>query len=92
VQFQGSEYIETLKKMSLSKAVPERLKTVKCGHGIGGKNSPIRHIPKQDPIQDSLKAKHHQPKYFKMMLQETEIEMRLAKWASGTLEHFLIIV
>ena len=37
--FQGTELGEALKRMSLSKAVPEGLKSVECERGIGGKNS-----------------------------------------------------
>ena len=56
--FQGTELGEALKRMSLSKAVPEGLKSVECERGIGGKNSPIRYIPEQDPIQEALETKH----------------------------------
>ena len=52
--FQGTELGEALKRMLLSKAVPEGLKSVECQRGIGGKNSPIRYIPEQDPIQEAL--------------------------------------
>jgi hypothetical protein len=47
--FQGKHLGETLKKMSLSKALPEGLKTIKCEHGIGGKNSLIHYIHEQEP-------------------------------------------
>ena len=40
--------------MSSAKAFPEGLKWIECEHGIGGKNSPVRYIPKQDPVQDAL--------------------------------------
>jgi hypothetical protein len=53
--------------MSLSKAVPEGLKSMECECGVGGKNSPIRYIPEQDPIQEALKTKH-QPTSFKLAL------------------------
>ena len=65
--FQGTELGEALKRMSLSKAVPEGLKSVECEHGVGGKNSPIRYIPEQDPIQEALETKH-QPTSFKLSL------------------------
>eukprot|EP00804_Cyclotella_cryptica_P018265 CCRYP_005976-RA/>CCRYP_005976-RA protein AED:0.46 eAED:0.82 QI:0/0/0/1/0.5/0.33/3/0/385 len=35
--------------MSSVKAIPEGLKWVECERGVGGKNSPIRYIPEQDP-------------------------------------------
>ena len=55
--FQGTPLGETLKKMPLSKALPEGLKHVECEHGIGSKNSPIHYVPKQDSIQDVLETK-----------------------------------
>ena len=76
--------------MSLSKAVPEGLKSVECERGIGGKNSPIRYIPEQDPIQEALETTH-QPMSFKLSLPSGS-EMRMVRWASGTPEHFLIHV
>ncbi len=53
--FQGTELGEALKRMLLSKAVPEGLKSVECELGIEGKNSLICYIPEQDPIQEGLK-------------------------------------
>ncbi len=81
---------ETLKRMSLKKAVPEGLKSVECERGVGGKNSPIRYIPEQDPIQDALETKN-QPTPLKFTLPNGS-EMRKMRWASGTPEHFLIHV
>ena len=88
--FQGTKLGEALKRVSLSKAVPEGLKSVECERGIGGKNSPIRYIPEQDPIQEALETKH-QPTSFKLSLPSGS-EMRMVRWASGTPEHFLIHV
>ena len=51
--FQGTELGETLKKMLLSKAVPEGLKDVECELGRGGKHSPLCYIPEKDPIQEA---------------------------------------
>ena len=76
--------------MLLSKAVPEGLKSVECERGVGGKNSPICYIPEQDPIQEALETKH-QPTSFKLSLPSGS-EMRMVRWASGTLELFLIHV
>ncbi len=88
--FQGTELGEALKRMSLSKAVPEGLKSVECEHCIVGKNSPICYIPEQDPIQEALETKH-QPMSFKLSLPSGS-EMMMVRWASGTPEHFLIHV
>jgi hypothetical protein len=68
---------KALKRMLLSKAVPEGLKSVECERGIGGKNSPIHYIPEQDPIQEALKTKH-QPMSFKLTLPLGS-EMRLTR-------------
>ena len=76
--------------MLLSKAVPEGLNRVECERGVGGKNSLIRYIPEQDPIQEALETKH-QPTSFKLSLPSGS-EMRMVRWASGTPEHFLIHV
>eukprot|EP00804_Cyclotella_cryptica_P004757 CCRYP_016237-RA/>CCRYP_016237-RA protein AED:0.47 eAED:0.47 QI:172/1/0.5/1/0/0/2/0/56 len=56
--------------MSSVKAFPEGLKWVECERGVGGKNSPIRYIPEQDPVQDAL-AKDKKTTYFKLTLPNT---------------------
>ena len=50
--FQGTELGEALKRMPLTKAVPEGLESVESERGIGGKNSPICYILEEDPIQE----------------------------------------
>jgi len=87
VFFQGTELGEILKKMLLSKAVPNGLKVLECEHGLGGKHSPICYITEKDPIQEVLEIKH-QPTPLKLTLPSGS-EMR---WASGTPTHFLIHV
>ncbi len=81
---------ETLRMLSLKKAVPEGLKSVECERGVGGKNSPIRYIPEQDPIQEALETKS-QPTPLKFTLPSGS-EMRKKRWASGTPEQFLVHV
>jgi hypothetical protein len=88
--FQGTELGKALKRMFLSKAIPEGLKSVECERGIGGKNSPICYIPEQDPIQEALKTKH-QPTSFMLTLPSGS-KMRMTRWASGTPGHFPIHV
>eukprot|EP00804_Cyclotella_cryptica_P022796 CCRYP_005013-RA/>CCRYP_005013-RA protein AED:0.48 eAED:0.48 QI:0/-1/0/1/-1/1/1/0/59 len=56
--------------MSSVKAFPEGLKWVECERGIGGKNSPVRYIPEQDPVQDALE-KTKKTTYFKLTLPNT---------------------
>eukprot|EP00804_Cyclotella_cryptica_P012194 CCRYP_009873-RA/>CCRYP_009873-RA protein AED:0.47 eAED:0.47 QI:0/-1/0/1/-1/1/1/0/89 len=56
--------------MSSVKAIPEGLKWVECERGVGGKNSPIRYIPEQDPVQDAL-SKDKKTTYFKLTLPNT---------------------
>jgi hypothetical protein len=55
--FQGTELGETLKKMLLSKAVPEGLKEVECKHNLWGKHYPTCYISEMDPIQEALETK-----------------------------------
>ena len=77
--------------MSSVKAIPEGLKWVECERGVGGKNSPIRYIPEQDPVQDAL-AKDKKTTYFKLTLPNMGNELKVAVWASGTPEQFLLHV
>eukprot|EP00804_Cyclotella_cryptica_P031002 CCRYP_013583-RA/>CCRYP_013583-RA protein AED:0.44 eAED:1.00 QI:0/0/0/1/1/1/2/0/395 len=77
--------------MSSVKAFPEGLKWVECKHGIGGKHSPIRYIPEQDPVQDALE-KNKKTIYFKLTLPNTGNKLKVAVWASGTPEQFLLHV
>ncbi len=77
--------------MSFTKSVLEGLKRIECKHGIGGKNSPVRYIPEQDPVQDVLK-KSKKTTYFKLTLPNTGNELKVAVWASGTPEQFLMHV
>eukprot|EP00804_Cyclotella_cryptica_P007465 CCRYP_002661-RA/>CCRYP_002661-RA protein AED:0.40 eAED:1.00 QI:0/-1/0/1/-1/1/1/0/374 len=77
--------------MSSVKAFPEGLKWVECERGIGGKNSPVRYIPEQDPVQDALE-KTKKTTYFKLTLPNTGNELKVAVWASGTPEQFLLHV
>ena len=57
----------------------------------GWKNSPIYYIPKQDQVQDALK-KTKKTMYFKLTFPHTRNELRVAIWASGTPEQFLLHV
>eukprot|EP00804_Cyclotella_cryptica_P012252 CCRYP_013850-RA/>CCRYP_013850-RA protein AED:0.42 eAED:0.44 QI:0/0/0/1/1/1/2/0/306 len=77
--------------MSSVKAFPEGLKWVECERGVGGKNSPIRYIPEQDPVQDAL-TKDKKTTYFKLTLPNSRNELKVAVWASGTPEQFLLHV
>ena len=77
--------------MSFAKSVPEGLKWIECERGIGGKNSPVRYIPEQDPVQDALE-KNKKTTYFKLTLPNTGNELKVAIWASGTPEQFLLHV
>ena len=77
--------------MSSVKSNPEGLKVVECERGVGGKNAPIRYIPEQDPVQDALE-KAKKTTYFKLTLPNTGSELKVAIWASGTPEQFLLHV
>eukprot|EP00804_Cyclotella_cryptica_P023648 CCRYP_011963-RB/>CCRYP_011963-RB protein AED:0.40 eAED:0.67 QI:0/0/0.2/1/0/0/5/139/556 len=89
--FLGTSLGEKLRAMSSVKAIPKGLKWVECERGVGGKNSPIRYIPEQDPVQDAL-AKDKKTTYFKLTLPNTGNELKVAVWASGTPEQFLLHV
>ena len=77
--------------MSSAKLNPERHKVVECEHGVGGKNTPIRYIPEQDPVQDALE-KTKKTTYFKLTLLNTGNELKVAIRASRTPEQFLLHV
>jgi hypothetical protein len=77
--------------MSSAKSVPEGLKLTECERGIGGKNSPIRYIPKKDPVQEALE-KSKKVNYFKLTLPHAGSEFKVALWASGTPEQFVLHV
>eukprot|EP00804_Cyclotella_cryptica_P018328 CCRYP_017981-RA/>CCRYP_017981-RA protein AED:0.54 eAED:1.00 QI:0/0/0/1/1/1/2/0/424 len=58
---------------------------------MGGNNSPVRYIPKQDPVQDALEE-NKKTTYFKLTLPNTGNELKVVVWASGTPEQFLLHV
>eukprot|EP00804_Cyclotella_cryptica_P023910 CCRYP_010028-RA/>CCRYP_010028-RA protein AED:0.35 eAED:0.68 QI:0/0/0/1/0/0/6/0/715 len=87
----GTPLGEKLQAMSSVKAIPEGVKWVECERGIGGKNSPVRYIPEQDPVQDALE-KNKKTTYFKLTLPNTGNKLKVAVWASGTPEQFLLHV
>jgi hypothetical protein len=71
--------------------VPEGLKLSECERGVGGKNSPIRYIPEKDLVQEALE-KSKKTNHFKLMLPNTDSELKVALWASGTPEQFILHV
>eukprot|EP00804_Cyclotella_cryptica_P006199 CCRYP_015282-RA/>CCRYP_015282-RA protein AED:0.37 eAED:0.37 QI:0/-1/0/1/-1/1/1/0/77 len=77
--------------MTSVKAFPKGLKWIECEHGVGGKNSPVHYIPEQDLVQDALE-KNKKTTYFKLTLPNTGNELKVAVWASGTPEQFLLHV
>ena len=56
-----------------------------------GENSPIRYIPKKDPVQEALK-KTKKTNYFKLMLPNTGSKQKIALWASGIPKQFILHV
>ena len=81
--------------MSFAKSIPKGLKWIECEHGIRGKNSPVRYIPEQDPMQDLVQdtlEKNKKASYFKLTLPNMGNELKVAIWASGTPEQFLLHV
>ena len=77
--------------MASARAFPEGLKWIECERGVGGKNSPIRYIPEKDPVQDALE-KGKKTTYVKLTLPDTGNELKVAVWASGTPEQFVLHV
>ena len=77
--------------MSFAKSVPEGLKLLECKRGIGGKNSPIRYIPKKNLVQEPLE-KTKETNYFKFTLPNMGSELKAALWASGTPEQLILHV
>ena len=75
--------------MSSAKAFPEGLKWIECERGVGRKNSPILYIPEQDPVQDALE-KSKKTTYVNLTLPNTGNELKVAVWASGTPEQFVL--
>eukprot|EP00804_Cyclotella_cryptica_P020538 CCRYP_003393-RA/>CCRYP_003393-RA protein AED:0.40 eAED:0.79 QI:0/0/0/1/1/1/2/0/347 len=76
--------------MSSVKAIPEGLKWVECEAWRWREELPIRYIPEQDPVQDALEGQ--KTTYFKLTLPNTGNELKVAVWASGTPEQFLLHV
>eukprot|EP00804_Cyclotella_cryptica_P007350 CCRYP_002569-RA/>CCRYP_002569-RA protein AED:0.47 eAED:0.56 QI:0/0/0/0.66/1/1/3/0/156 len=81
-----TERMSSYKKLFIGTSLVGRVR-----RGVGGKNSPIRYIPEQDPVQDAL-AKDKKTTYFKLTLPNTGNELKVAVWASGTPEQFLLHV
>ena len=57
----------------------------------GGKNSPIRYIPEQDPVQDALE-KSKKTTYFKLTLPNMENKLKVVIWVSGSPKQFFLHV
>ena len=77
--------------MSFAQSVPERLKLLECKRGVGGKNSPIWYSPEKDPVQEVLE-KSKKTNYFKLKLLNMGSNLKVALWASGTPEQFILHV
>ena len=63
--------------MSFAKSFPKWIKVSECKWGIGGKNSPIRYIPKKDHVQEVLE-KNNMTNYFKLTLPHMGSERKVA--------------
>ena len=90
-QFFGTRLGEVLRIMLSAKSVPKGLKLTECERCIGGKHSPIRYIPKKDLVQEALE-KSKKVNYFKLTLPHRGSEFKVALWASGTPEQFVLHV
>ena len=77
--------------MSSAKSNPKGLKVVECERSVGSKNTSVQYIPEQDPEEDAL-DNTKKTAYFKLTLPNTGNELKVAIWASGTPEQFLLHV
>jgi hypothetical protein len=75
--------------MSSTKTFPKGLKWIECECCVRGKNSPIRYITEQDPMQDALE-KNKKTTYVKLTLPNTGNELKVAVWASGAPKQFVM--
>jgi hypothetical protein len=71
--------------------VPEGLTLSECEQDVGGMNLPIRYIPEKDPVQEALE-KNKKTIYFKLILSHMVSELKVALWASGSPEQFILHV
>ena len=78
--FIGTKLGETLKKMTLSKAVPEGLKPQECECGSGRNKPPIPFIPEKDKLQEAVESG---TSTIKLMLPG-KVELQVSVWTSGT--------
>ena len=80
-----------MRTMSFTKSVPKGHKLSECERGVGGKNSPFCYIPETDPVQEALE-KNKKTNYLKLTLPHMGSELKVALWASGTPEQFILHV
>ncbi len=79
---------ETLKKMTLSKAVPEGLKPQECECGSGRNKPPIPYIPEKDELQEAVESGTSMIK----LTLPGKVELRVSVWTSSTQEQFIMHV
>jgi len=91
--FFNALFIETplgtaLKRMTLSKAVPDGLKPQECKQGSGHAKLPIPYIPEKDELQEAVEATANT---IKLTLPD-KVELRVSVWSHGTPEQFIMHV
>ena len=79
---------ETLKKMTLSKAVPKGLKPQECERGSVRNKPLIPYIPEKDKLQEAVESG---TSTIKLMLPG-KVELQVSIWTSGTQEQFVMHV
>ena len=79
---------ETLKKMTLSKAVPKGLKPQECERGSGRNKPPIPYIPEKDELQEAVKSGTSTIK----LTLPGKVELWVSIWTSSTQEQFVMHV
>ena len=80
-----------MQTMSFDKSELKGLKLLECERGIGGKNLPIRYIPKKDPVQEALE-RNKKTNYFKLTLPHIGSKLKVTLWVYRTPEQFILHV
>ena len=86
--FIGTKLVVTLKKMSLSTAVPKGFKSQECECGSGCNKPPIPYIMEKDKLEEAVESG---TSTIKLMLLG-KVELQVSVWTRGTQEQFIMHV
>ncbi len=82
--------IESLRMMSLAKAVPKGIKDKGCKRFALQERPPVPYVPEKDPVQDMISALKSDQS-LKTTVGE-DAELRIPIWHTGTCKAFLMHV